>query len=91
MNLTAAAPAARYPLRLVRGTTGTVHAGREYEAEVLDFSAPTVEARHTGRFQTRTEKACGFDSNTMRRISGTGVGDAGAEVTCKKCIKVLAN
>ena len=80
-------PAAFWNLRIARGTTGTVHAAREVQTEILDFNAPTVEARFTGRFRTETIKACGFDPNTFRRVGS--VGSTEAEVTCKKCLKVL--
>lgn len=79
--------AAAYPLRVVRGTTGTVHAAREVEVEILDFNAPTVAERKTGKFKTVLVKACGSDPNTLRVVSG--VGSTEAEVSCKKCRKAL--
>lgn len=78
-----------YPLRVVRGTTGTIHAAREYQREVLDFNAPTVAERRTGRYETIVAKACGADSHTLRRVSGVGGTDAQARVTCAKCVKHL--
>lgn len=48
--------AERYPLRLMRSTTGTVHAG--------------VEVELSGRMHT--VKACGFDSSTWTRYAGVG-------------------
>jgi hypothetical protein len=77
-----------YPIRLMRGTTGTVHAGREVQKEILDFNAPYAQ-RWTGKFETQVEKACGYDPNTLRRVAGVGRVDA--DVTCKKCLKVLAS
>jgi len=71
----------------MRGTTGTVHAAREIEQEILNFNTAVYAERFTGKFRTVTIKACGSDANTMRRTSG--VGNTQAEVTCKKCLKVL--
>jgi hypothetical protein len=78
-----------YPLRLVRGTTGTVHAGREVQREIKDFSIASSN-RGTGKFRTELWKACGFDPNTiMSRTSGVGV-ETDVEITCKRCLKALA-
>lgn len=77
-----------FPLRVARTTTGTVHAAREYQSEILDFNKPYAE-RRTGRFETRIAKACGCDPNTWRRVAGTAGTDA--PVTCKKCLKIAAN
>lgn len=96
MNTTeTAAPAARrtlaevYNLRLVRGTTGTVHAGQEVEELVGDFTVAYELRFAAGITRTVTKKACGYDPNTFRRVTGTGRTEA--EVTCKKCLKVLAS
>jgi hypothetical protein len=81
---------AAYPLRLRRGTTGTVHAGKEIQVEIRNFNAPTVAERSTGKFKTITIKACGSDANTLRVTSGTSRSEAEAEVTCKSCLKRLS-
>lgn len=75
-----------YPLRVQRGTTGTVHAAREIEVEILDFNKP-ADQRRTGKYRTDMIKACGFDPNTFRRVAGTST--TTADVTCKKCLKVM--
>lgn len=79
-----------FPLRVVRGTTGTVHAAREVEMEIMRFDVATVAERYTGTYRTVLVKACGADSNTLRRVAGVSATEA-AEVTCKKCLKVLAS
>jgi hypothetical protein len=84
MNTTAANT--DWPLRVARATTGTVHAAREVQHEILDFDKPAGE-RGTGRFKTVIVKACGFDPNTFRTVAGTGTTEA--PVTCKKCLKLL--
>jgi len=67
-----------FPLRIVRGTTGTVHAAREVHGVV----------RATGKAYTRIEKACGWDNQAFgARVGGLLASDA--EVTCKKCLKKL--
>ena len=73
--------AADFPLRVTRGTTGTVHAAREV----------TGEHRVTGAY-TRLEKACGFDAvRGSRRASGSAldVVPGSTEVTCRKCLRAL--
>lgn len=76
-----------YPLRVARTTTGVVHAAREVEQPVFDFSKPAGE-RDTGKTRTVILKACGHDANTMRRVASTAT--TTADVTCKKCLKALA-
>jgi len=82
--------AAAFPLRVTRGTTGTVHAAKEIQQEILNFNSPTVEGRRTGTFKTVVIKACGSDANTMRVTSSVGRSEADVAVTCKKCLKRLA-
>lgn len=76
-----------WPLRVARNTTGTVHAAREIQTEILDFDKPAGQ-RGTGEYRIITIKACGADSNTLRTVAGTG--STTADVTCKKCLKVVA-
>jgi hypothetical protein len=76
-----------FPLRVVRGTTGTVHAAREDMHEVLDFTRP-ADQRGTGTYRPVIVKACGFDPNTLRRVSS--VAGTASEITCKKCLKSMA-
>jgi len=76
MNTTAATA---FPLRIVRGTTGTVHAAREVTGTVVA----------TGEEFTRTEKACGWDNGSFGARNG-GLLASDAEVTCTKCLKKLA-
>jgi hypothetical protein len=67
--------AAAFPLRIMRGTTGTVHAARV--AVEADWESDYV-------------KACGHDSNTMRQNRPARRTDDAAVVTCKKCLKATA-
>lgn len=76
-----------FPLRISRTTTGVVHAAREQQVEIFDYSKP-VEQRGTGRYRTTIVKACGSDPNTYRRVAGTE--SVAAEITCRKCLKALA-
>lgn len=77
-----------FPLRVTRGTTGTVHAARETEVQIRDYSQAGVV--YTGETETRIVKACGFDANTLRRVAGTTGTDETAEITCSKCSKAVA-
>lgn len=84
------AAAAFYNLRIVRGTTGTVHAAHESQREILDFSKVYTE-RGTGRYETILTKACGSDNNSYGARNGaTRTVDPTTTVTCQKCAKRLA-
>ena len=72
--------ASRFPLRIVRGTTGTVHAARELRGERV-IAGKTYPAVIT--------KACGSDNRTAGARNGRLVA-SDAEVTCARCLKALA-